>query len=41
VAVTRLPGREVAVRARVADDADYERATTRAIPVVFLEPATG
>ena len=50
--------RDVAVRARVADDAeraewyprfvalvpgyaDYERATTRVIPVVFLEPRTG
>jgi deazaflavin-dependent oxidoreductase (nitroreductase family) len=51
-------GRDVPVRARVADDAecaalyprfvalvpgyaDYERATTRVIPVVFLEPRTG
>src|SRR5262249_17759595 len=51
-------GHDVAVRARVADDAeraeqysrfvavvpgyaDYQRATTRVIPVVFLEPVTG
>jgi deazaflavin-dependent oxidoreductase (nitroreductase family) len=57
-ATVTVGGREVAVRARVAGDAeraveyprfvavvpgyaDYERATTRVIPVVFLEPGTG
>jgi deazaflavin-dependent oxidoreductase (nitroreductase family) len=56
-ATVTVGGRDVAVRARVADDAeraeqyprfvavvpgyaDYERVTTRVIPVVFLEPAT-
>jgi deazaflavin-dependent oxidoreductase (nitroreductase family) len=54
-ATVTVGGRDVAVRARVADDheraleyprfvavvpgyADYERATTRVLPVVFLEP---
>jgi deazaflavin-dependent oxidoreductase (nitroreductase family) len=57
-ATVTVDGKDVAVRARVADDAeraeqyprfvavvpgyaDYERATSRVIPVVFLEPATG
>ena len=57
-ATVTVRGRDVAVQARVADDAergeqyprfvavvpgyaDYERATSRVIPVVFLEPLTG
>ena len=56
-ATVTVSGRDVAVRARIADVAeraeqyprfvalvpgyaDYERATTRVIPVVFLEPRT-